>query len=95
MLMRWPVYALVASVIIGILLDQYALHIGPLSVSQPLLAISNPLASIILSIWLFDERFTENPARIAIAVLAMAVLAVAVIALSRTAPKDLNPSEDA
>lgn len=30
-----------------------------------------------------------------IAVLAMAVLAVAVIALSRTAPKDLNPTADA
>jgi EamA domain-containing membrane protein RarD len=64
-----------------------------LSVSQPLLAIVNPLASIILSIWLFDERFTDSPTRIAMAALAMAVLAVAVIALSRTAPEDLSPSE--
>jgi drug/metabolite transporter (DMT)-like permease len=92
MLTRWPVYALVASVIIGTLLYQSALHVGPLSASQPLLAIINPLASIILSIWLFDERFTHNPARIAIAVVAMAILAVGVIALSRTAPKDVNPS---
>jgi drug/metabolite transporter (DMT)-like permease len=89
MLARWPVYALVAAVIAGTLLDQSALHVGPLSVSQPLLAIINPLASIILSIWLFDERFTDSPARIAIA---MAVLTVGVVALSRTAPKDLNPS---
>jgi EamA domain-containing membrane protein RarD len=66
-----------------------------LSVSQPLLAIVNPLASIILSVWLFDERFTDSPARIAIAALAMAVLAVAVIALSRTAPKDLAPAASA
>ena len=57
MLTRWPVYALVAAVIIGTLLDQSALHVGPLSASQPLLAIVNPLASIALSIWLFDERF--------------------------------------
>jgi drug/metabolite transporter (DMT)-like permease len=95
MLTRWPVYALVAAVIIGTLLDQSALHVGPLSASQPLLAIVNPLASIALSIWLFDERFTDNPARIAVAVAAMAILAVGVIALSRTAPKDLNPSKDA
>jgi drug/metabolite transporter (DMT)-like permease len=95
MLTRWPVYALVAAVIIGILLDQSALHVGPLSVSQPLLAIVNPIASIILSVWLFDERFTDNPARVAIAALAMAVLAAGVIALSRTAPKDLDPSPDA
>ena len=68
---------------------------GRLSVSQPLLVIINPLASIILSVWLFDERFTDSPARIAIAVLAMAVLAVGVIALSRTAPQDLAPASSA
>jgi drug/metabolite transporter (DMT)-like permease len=92
MLSHWPVYALVASAVTGILLGQSALHVGPLSVSQPLLAIVNPLASIILSVWLFDERFTDSPARIAIAVLAMAVLAGGVIALSRTTPEDLNPA---
>ena len=93
MLTHWAVYALAAAVITGMVLDQSALHVGPLSVSQPLLAIVNPLASIILSIWLFDERFTDSPTRVALAVLAMAVLAVAVIALSRTAPEDLKPSE--
>ncbi len=92
MLKHWPVYALVGTVVIGSLLNQSALHVGPLSVSQPLLAIINPLASIILSIWLFDERFTESPPRIAIAAVAMAVLVVGVISLSRTAPEDLNPS---
>jgi drug/metabolite transporter (DMT)-like permease len=92
MLTHWAVYALVAAAITGTLLEQSALHVGPLNVSQPLLVIINPLASIILSIWLFDERFTDSPARIAIAALAMAVLAIGVIALSRTAPKDLNPS---
>ncbi len=92
MLRHWPVYALVAVVVCGMLLTQSALHVGPLSVSQPLLTVINPLASIILSIWLFDERFTDSPARIAIAVLAMAVLTVGVIALSRTTPEDLNPS---
>ena len=95
MLARWPVYALVAAVITGTLLGQSALHVGPLSVSQPLLAIVNPLASIALSVWLFDERFTDSPVRIAIVALAMTVLAVAVFALSRTAPKDLDPAEAA
>ena len=92
MLMRWPVYALAAAAVTGTLLEQAALHVGPLSVSQPLLVIINPLASIILSIWLFDERFTDSPAKITIAVVAMAILAAGVIALSRTAPKDLTPS---
>ena len=92
MLTRWPMYALAAAAVTGTLLEQSALHVGPLSVSQPLLVIINPLASIVLSIWLFDERFTDSPAKITHAVVAMAVLAAGVIALSRTAPKDLTPS---
>ena len=92
MLTRWPVYALAAAAVTGTLLEQSALHVGPLSVSQPLLVIINPLASIVLSIWLFDERFTDSPAKISLAVVAMAILAAGVIALSRTAPKDLAPS---
>ena len=92
MLTRWPVYALAAAATAGTLLEQAALHVGPLSVSQPLLVIINPLAAIILSIWLSDERFTDSPAKIALAVVAMAILAAGVIALSRTAPKDLTPS---
>jgi hypothetical protein len=91
-LTSWPVYALAVSAVTGTLLEQAALHVGPLSVSQPLLVIINPLASIALSIWLFDERFTGGPAKIAIAFLAFAVMAVGVIVLSRTAPRDLKPS---
>jgi drug/metabolite transporter (DMT)-like permease len=92
MLSRWPVYALVLAAATGTLLEQAALHVGPLSVSQPFLVIVNPFASIALSVWLFDERFTDSPAKIAIAVLAFTVMAAGVTALSRTAPRDLPPS---
>ena len=94
-LTRWPVYALAGAAAAGTLLEQSALHVGPLSVSQPLLVIINPLASIVLSVWLFDERFTDSPARITIAVLSFAVLAAGVTALSRTAPQDLVPASPA
>src|SRR5215472_17797774 len=92
MLTNWPVYALVGATITGTLLQQAALHLGPLSVSQPILIITDPVASIILSVWLFGEHFTNSPAKIAIAVLAFAVMAAAVTVLSRTAPRDLAPS---
>lgn len=92
MLIRWPVYALIAATVIGTFLQQAALHVGPLSVSQPLLVIVDPTASIIFSVWLFGEHFTESPAKIVIATLAFAVMAAGVIALFRTAPQDLNPS---
>jgi drug/metabolite transporter (DMT)-like permease len=95
MLIRWPVYALIAAGIGGTLLEQAALHVGPLSVSQPILVIINPFASIILSVWLFDERFTNSPAKIAVAIVSFAVMAAGVTMLTRTAPQDLRPSEAA
>jgi drug/metabolite transporter (DMT)-like permease len=93
MLVRWPVYALIGAGIAGTLLEQAALHVGPLSVSQPMMVIINPFASIILSVWLFDERFTNSPAKIAVAIVSFAVMATGVVMLTRTAPQDLKPSE--
>jgi len=95
MLIRWPVYALIGAGIAGTVLEQAALHVGPLSVSQPMLVIINPFASIILSVWLFNERFTNSPAKIAVAVLSFAVMAAGVTMLTRTSPQDLRPSEPA
>jgi drug/metabolite transporter (DMT)-like permease len=91
-LTSWPAYAFVAATVTGTLLQQAALHVGPLSVSQPFLVITDPFASIILSIWLFDERFTNSPAKITVAILAFASMAAGVTMLTRTAPKDLAPS---
>jgi len=61
-------------------------------VSQPILVITDPFASIVLSVWLFDERFTNSPLRVAIAVAAFAVMAFGITVLTRTAPQDLDPS---
>jgi drug/metabolite transporter (DMT)-like permease len=94
-LAAWPVYAFIAATITGALLQQGALHVGPLSVSQPLLVIIDPFASIILSVWLFSERFTNSPAKVAIAVVTFAVMAAGVVMLTRTAPQDLTPATPA
>ena len=92
MFTHWPLYALAAAAVVGTLLQQAALHVGPLSVSQPLLVVVDPFASIILSVWLFDEHFTDSPANIVVGAVAFAVMAGGVTMLSRTAPADLAPS---
>jgi drug/metabolite transporter (DMT)-like permease len=92
MLLRWPVYALVGATVVGTLLQQSALHVGPLSVSQPILVVTDPLASIVLSVWLFDERFTNSPGKITVGVVSFAVMAAGITVLSRVAPQDLVPS---
>ncbi len=87
---HWPLYALAVGGIAGIVLVQAALHVGPLSVSQPLLVIVDPTVSVILSIWLFQEHYTHGAAAIGGGVVAFAVMCVGVVALTRTAPTTMQ-----
>jgi drug/metabolite transporter (DMT)-like permease len=92
MFTRWPVYALAAGGVAGTLLQQAALHVGPLRVSQPFLVIIDPIVSIALSVWLFDEHFTSNSAVLAVAAIAFAAMCVGVVILTHTAPATMEAS---
>jgi hypothetical protein len=83
---HWRLCALVVAAVAGTLLQQSALPVGPLSVSQPLPVVTDPFATIVLNVWLFDEHVTDSPWNIAVAVLAFVVMAGGVVFLSRTAP---------
>jgi hypothetical protein len=87
---HWPVYALIATGVLGSVLQQAALHSGPLSVSQPLIVVVDPAVAIVLSVWIFDERFNVSVAQKAVAGVAFCVMAMGVVLLSRTAPADLD-----
>jgi drug/metabolite transporter (DMT)-like permease len=92
MFTRWPIYALVAGGVAGTLLQQAALHVGPLRVSQPLLVIIDPVVSIALSVWLFDERFTYGAGVLAVAAIGFAVMCIGVVLLTHTAPATMETS---
>jgi len=91
MFTRWPVYALAVGGAAGTFLQQVALHVGPLRVSQPFLVIVDPIVSIALSVWLFDERFKPGTAVLAVAAVAFAVMCVGVVFLTQTAPATMKP----
>ncbi len=91
-LAHWPLYALVAAGILGSVLQQAALQVGPLSVSQPLIVVVDPAVAIVLSALIFDERFTVSVAQKSVAAVAFCVMAIGVTLLSRSAPTDLDPS---
>jgi uncharacterized membrane protein len=91
-LAHWPIYALIVSGVVGSVLQQAALQSGPLSVSQPLIVVVDPAVAIVLSVWIFDERFTVGLAQKVIAGVAFCVMALGVTILSRTAPNDMEPS---
>jgi len=92
MFTHWPVYALVAGGVAGTVLQQAALHVGPLRVSQPFLVIIDPIVSIALSVWLFEEHFTSDAAVLALASAGFAVMCVGVVVLTQTAPATMEAS---
>ena len=90
MFTRWPVYALALGSVTALFLQQAALHVGPLRASQPFLVIIDPIVSIALSVWLFDEQFTDNAAALAMAATAFAVMCAGLVLLTQTAPATMN-----
>jgi len=90
MFAHWPVYALAAAGLGAEVVHQTALRVGPLSVSQPLLVIVNPIVSIALSVWIFQEHFTSDGARLAVGAVAFAAMCASVVALARTAPPTMS-----
>ena len=90
MFTRWPIYALAVGSVAALFLEQAALHVGPLRASQPFMVIVDPIVSIALSVWLFEERFTDNAAVLALAAAAFAVMCAGVVLLTQTAPATMK-----
>ena len=90
MFTHWPVYALAVGSVAALFLEQAALHVGPLRVSQPFLVIIDPIVSIALGVWLFGQRFTASGAVLAVAAVAFAVMCAGVVLLTQTAPATMK-----
>ncbi|MFZ0252124.1 MAG: DMT family transporter [Acidimicrobiales bacterium] len=90
MFAHWPVYALIVVSIVAEVLGQTALHVGPLSISQPCMVIVDPIVSIVLSVWIFAEMFTENPLRLTVGIVSFSVMCVAAAVLARTTPATMD-----
>jgi drug/metabolite transporter (DMT)-like permease len=95
MFLHWPVYALAVAGLAAEYLNQAALHVGPLSVSQPLIVVVDPIVSIGLSLWIFNETFTDDALRLGLAATAFAGMGAAVTVLVRTAPATMEREPDA
>ena len=83
----WPLYVLVLVGSASGLLVQAALHVGPLTVSQPLLVVVNPLVSIVLSVWLFGEHFTRSPGALLLGACSFLGLVAGTVLLTATGPR--------
>ncbi len=52
--------------------------------------IVDPSVNVILSIWLFKEHYTRDPAKIAGSMVAFTSMSVGVVMLTRTAPPTMQ-----
>ena len=86
LLTHWPLYAMIATGVLGTILLQAAYAAGPLAASQAPLLIVDPLASIVLGIELFHEQLRTGPGYVFGAVVSLAVLGAGVVMLSIWAP---------
>lgn len=99
LLTSWQPYAAVVTGALGLVLAQLAFRAGPLRNSLPAMATSDPLLSIALGVFVYDEHLRPGVGAIAIEVACLAVLCLAAFALSRTGVDDLAapsaPDDDA
>jgi hypothetical protein len=91
MFTHWPVYALAGAGLVAEILNQAALHVGPLAYSQPFLVIVDPLVSIVLAVWIYGEHFTPSVARLFLGTLSFAAMSAGVVLLTRTTPATMEP----
>ena len=83
LLTSWPLYAMIASGVLGMFLLQSAMNAGRLIAAQPGITLSDPIVSILWGLLVFQEK-ARGGWFIALAVVSGLVMAAAVIGLARS-----------
>ncbi len=77
-------YGVAAAGAAGFVISQHALDAGPIAASQSALLIVNPLASIVMGIWLFDDHLHHGGGRTVVESLALGIMFLALFILSNS-----------
>lgn len=83
-LWHWQLYAALAAGAAGMLLNQVAFRAGPLTASLPAISTVDPLLSIVIGVWVFDEHVRGGPGASVALAGALVALVLGVINLVRT-----------
>lgn len=78
----WSLYALLAVGGVAMLVTQSAFQAGPLRASLPVLSVVEPLASILIGAWVFEEHIATSVAARVGEVSGLALLAAGVVVLT-------------
>lgn len=85
LLWSWQFYAVVALGAVGLVLNQVAFQSGPLRASLPAISAVDPLASIVVGVWVFGEHMRLDTPTATLLAASLLVLGVGVIRLARSA----------
>ena len=89
-LTRWEVYAFAIVGILGLLCEQAALHVGPLTISQLCIVVIDPLVSIGLGLSIYHEQLRGGVVHEAVGAAAFVIMCGGLVSLIRTAPPTMR-----
>jgi hypothetical protein len=79
----WQPYVLVLAGVTGMVLAQLAFQAGPLTASLPAIAAVDPLLSVAIGVWVYDERLSRGAWSVAAEVGCLTLMSVSAVLLSR------------
>ncbi len=89
---RWPFYAFIVCGVTGLVVEQTALHVGPLRSSQTAIVIVDPIVSVLLGALIFGERLGTTWAWRAVAVASLAATLASAWVLIAATPATMESS---
>jgi drug/metabolite transporter (DMT)-like permease len=92
LLTSWQLYLFLLAGGAGLLLTQLAFQAGPLSASLPAITTVDPLLSVVIGVWVYDERLKGGPGSVLTEVLCLVLLSVSAVRLSRVQAAAEQPS---
>ncbi|WP_226343718.1 DMT family transporter [Agilicoccus flavus] len=84
LLASWQLWTLLASALLGVWLNQRAFAMAPLHVTLPVIASLDPLFSVVIGRFVFDERLRSTPGATVLEVVGLGLLLLGVARLSRS-----------
>ncbi len=91
---HWQVYAVAIAGVLGLVISQHALDAGPVAASQSALLIVNPLASIVMGVYLFGDHLQRTGGRLVFEFVFLGLMFLSLFGLSHS-PLIATGSEDA
>jgi hypothetical protein len=92
LLWSWQLYTVLVVGAAGLLLNQLAFQAGPLTASLPAIASVDPLLSVVIGVWIFDERLRHGVAYDVALTALLFALGIGIIQLARGAVPDGEPA---